>query len=62
MRLMMVRTGQGDVLGVVDGDTVTLLPGHTLREGAAGGAAALSEVAGGRCRCAGERPASPSPA
>lgn len=44
MRLMMVKTSQGDVLGVVKGDNVTLLPGKTLLEVAGGGAAALAEV------------------
>ncbi|MEP9378855.1 fumarylacetoacetate hydrolase family protein [Aquabacter sp. CN5-332] len=45
MRLMMVKAPEGDVLGVVKGDEVTLLPGKTLREVAAGGAAALEDVA-----------------
>ena len=45
MRLMMVRTADGAALGVVDGDTVTILPGHSLRDAAAGGAKALAEVA-----------------
>lgn len=46
MRLMMVRTAEGSALGVVEGDTVTVLPGRTLLEVAGGGQAALDAVAG----------------
>ncbi len=44
MRLMMVKTDDGDVLGLVNGEEVTLLPGRTLLDVAAGGAAAQAEV------------------
>lgn len=45
MRLMMVRTPDGPTLGVVDGDSVTLLAGRTLRALAAAGPRALEEAA-----------------
>ncbi|TCT00584.1 fumarylacetoacetate hydrolase family protein [Aquabacter spiritensis] len=45
MRLMMVKTPEGDALGVVEGDGVAILPGRTLREVCGGGEAALKAVA-----------------
>ncbi|MEW6255500.1 MAG: fumarylacetoacetate hydrolase family protein [Pseudomonadota bacterium] len=45
MRLMMVRSAEGPALGLVEGESVTLLPGRTLRAVVAGGAAELAQVA-----------------
>ncbi len=50
MRLMMVRTADGPTLGVVDGESVTLLAGRTLRALAAAGPGALDEAAADAAR------------
>lgn len=50
MRLMMVRTADGPTLGVVDGESVTLLAGRTLRALAAAGSGALDEAAADAAR------------